>query len=142
MAQARSTEAFIQPDETDSARADREAAGLLLHAAALLREEAGRDRNLAALHRHEAALNHTQQTIGPAIAASSGNGSAESRSDWSQVVGLLQQVADAIDGLWNDARAMGTGRLGMALADASHGVHRALMALREDVGSNHTELYE
>jgi hypothetical protein len=124
-------ETYEDVTERETARADRDAAALLLHTAALLREEAACDRNLAALFRHEASLER-RAAARPRGQDQPQNGSAPPTTDLGQVVVLLQQAADAIDGLWNEARVMQSGEVRMALADASHGVHRALIALRKD----------
>jgi hypothetical protein len=117
--------------DRESAKADRDAAALFLHTAAMLREEAACDRNLAALFRHQAALDRRVIAESPRQGQPR-NGSAHPTNELGKVVGLLQQTAEAVDELWNEARNLNDGQVRMALAEASHGVHRALIALGDD----------
>lgn len=45
------------------------------------------------------------------------------------VVGLLEQAARAIDQMWRSAQADRSSPATVALGEASHGIHRALIAL-------------
>lgn len=49
----------------------------------------------------------------------------------SRVMSLLQQAARTIDLMWQSAQTDGQHSAAVALGEASHGVHRALIALRE-----------
>lgn len=48
------------------------------------------------------------------------------------VLGLLEQAARTIDEMWRSAQAEGRHPAALALGEASHGVHRALIALQAD----------
>lgn len=45
------------------------------------------------------------------------------------VLGMLRRVSTTIDLLWRSALTQGTGEVALKLGEASHGVHRALIAL-------------
>ncbi len=45
------------------------------------------------------------------------------------VLGMLRRVSNTIDLLWRSALTQGTGEVALKLGEASHGVHRALIAL-------------
>ncbi len=49
----------------------------------------------------------------------------------SRVMNLLQQAARTIDLMWQSAQTDGQHTAAVALGEASHGVHRALIALAE-----------
>ncbi len=49
----------------------------------------------------------------------------------SRVMSLLQQAARTIDLMWQSAQTEGRHSASVALGEASHGVHRALIALTE-----------
>ncbi len=46
-----------------------------------------------------------------------------------RVVGLLEQAARTIDQMWRSAQGDGSDVAAVALGQASHGIHRALIAL-------------
>jgi hypothetical protein len=48
------------------------------------------------------------------------------------VLSLLQQAARTIDGMWRTAQTDGQSPASVALGEASHGIHRALIALQSD----------
>jgi hypothetical protein len=48
------------------------------------------------------------------------------------VLSLLQQAVRTIDQMWRSAQADGHLAAAVALGEASHGVHRALIALQAD----------
>lgn len=48
------------------------------------------------------------------------------------VLSLLQQAVRTIDEMWRSAQADGQLTAAVALGEASHGVHRALIALQAD----------
>lgn len=54
--------------------------------------------------------------------------------DLADLIGSLRKVSGALDRLWRQALGSASGDLAMRLGDASQGVHRALIALREDSG--------
>ena len=54
-------------------------------------------------------------------------------ADFSELRAQLHQVARSLDALWRESLASATGQhLAMCLGGASHGVHRALIALEDD----------
>lgn len=46
------------------------------------------------------------------------------------VLGLLQQAARTVDGMWRSAQTDGRHSAAVALGEASYGIHRALIALQ------------
>ncbi len=48
-----------------------------------------------------------------------------------RVLSLLQQAARTIDQMWRSAQTDGRHTAAVSLGEASHGVHRALIALAE-----------
>lgn len=48
------------------------------------------------------------------------------------ILSLLQQAARTVDQMWHSAQADGRNTAAVALGEASHGIHRALIALRID----------
>lgn len=61
-------------------------------------------------------------------------GEASANEDLADLIGSLRKVSGALDRLWRQALGSASGDLAMRLGDASQGVHRALIALREDSG--------
>jgi hypothetical protein len=61
---------------------------------------------------------------------------AQAREDADQqlgcVISLLQQAARTIDSMWRAAQSDGQSPPAVALGEASHGVHRAMIALQAD----------
>jgi hypothetical protein len=61
---------------------------------------------------------------------------AQAREDAYQqrdcVISLLQQAARTIDSMWRAAQSDGQNPPAVALGEASHGVHRAMIALQAD----------
>jgi hypothetical protein len=54
--------------------------------------------------------------------------------DLAELIRVLRRVSAALDRLWNQSLADLSGDLAIRLGDASQGVHRALIALKEDSG--------
>jgi len=54
--------------------------------------------------------------------------------DVGELIGVLRRVSRSLDRLWSQALTNAQGDVAMRLGDASQGVHRALVALREDTG--------
>lgn len=53
------------------------------------------------------------------------------------ILDLLQHAARTIDGMWLAAQTDGDHAASVSLGEASHGVHRALIALREGASAGH-----
>jgi hypothetical protein len=51
------------------------------------------------------------------------------------VMSLLQRAARTIDAMWRSAQVDGSDTAAVALGEASHGVHRALIALQAEPAS-------
>ena len=60
--------------------------------------------------------------------------SGDEGDDVAELIRSLRKVSGALDRLWHQALSGASGDLAMRLGDASQGVHRALIALREDPG--------
>lgn len=59
-----------------------------------------------------------------------GNNTSEGVEPHEGVLGLLQQAARTIDQMWHSAQDDGRHSAAVALGEASHGIHRALIALQ------------
>lgn len=58
-----------------------------------------------------------------------GTSASPAPDDVVELVGLLRQASVALDRIWRHAITRGAGETVMRLGEASHGVHRALIAL-------------
>jgi hypothetical protein len=61
-------------------------------------------------------------------------GNPSASDDLAELIGSLRTVSGALDRLWRQALSSASGDLAIRLGDASQGVHRALIALRDDSG--------
>jgi hypothetical protein len=78
---------------------------------------------------------HPEQAVNP----SSTGLSPTLLAEWSDLTDTIRRLTRTVDLAWQDARLVGApaGTL-VALGEASHGLHRVLITLRDSVGDTNT----